>query len=129
MGALYPAESNHFVDADALVRPNVVFLVARVGSTAIGCGAVVCADDGTAEIKRMWLDPAARGLKLGARLLATLETEALGRGVTHLRLETGNAQPEALGLYRRAGFIEIAAFGDYQPDPLSVFMEKHLTLT
>ena len=43
-----------------------------------------------------------------------------------LRLETGIHNTEALALYRRAGFAECAAFGDYAPDPLSVFMEKRV---
>ena len=43
-----------------------------------------------------------------------------------VRLETGIYQPEALGLYRSAGYVEREAFGDYVPDPLSVFMEKRL---
>jgi putative acetyltransferase len=129
MAALYPAESNHFVDAATLAKNNVVFLVARSDGFAIGCGAIVKQSDGTAEIKRMWLAPAARGLKLGARILAALEAAARADGVHCLQLETGNAQPEALGLYRRAGFSEIAAFGQYAPDPLSVFMAKGLTTT
>jgi putative acetyltransferase len=124
MGALYPAESNHFVDASVLVQPNVVFLVARGGGNALGCGAIVRAADGTAEIKRLWVSPDARGLKLGQRLLEALIAEARSEGVGRLQLETGISQPEALALYRRAGFVEIGAFGDYQPDPLSLFMER-----
>jgi putative acetyltransferase len=124
--ALYPVESNHFAPLETLLRPNVLFLVARAGDRAVGCGAIVKGDDATAELKRMWVDPSARGLKLGARLLATLESAAREDGVSVLRLETGIRNDEALGLYRRAGFLEIAAFGDYAPDPLSVFMEKAL---
>lgn len=126
MGALYPAESNHFVAASALVKPNVVFLVARSAGTALGCGAIVKAADGTAEIKRMWVSPEARGLKLGQRLMDALIAEARSEGVSTLQLETGISQPEALGLYLRAGFVEIEPFGDYKPDPLSVFMELAL---
>jgi putative acetyltransferase len=44
------------------------------------------------------------------------------------RLETGVKQPEALGLYRRLGYLERAPFGKYQIDPLSVFMEKRISL-
>ena len=43
-----------------------------------------------------------------------------------IRLETGISQPEAIGLYRKAGFVEIEAFAPYKPDPLSLFMEKVL---
>lgn len=127
MGALYPAESNHFAPIETLLQPNVRFLVARTsGGRAVGCGAIVKADDGTAEIKRMWVEPDARGMKLGVRLLDALTARARADGLHVLRLETGIHQPEAIGLYRRAGFVEIAPFGDYQPDPLSLFMELRL---
>lgn len=126
MGNLYPAESNHFAPVETLLQPNVRFFVARTGGRAVGCGSIVKASDGTAEIKRMWVDPAARGLKLGRRILDKLERAARSDSVTALRLETGIHQPEAIGLYRRAGFIEIPPFADYQPDPLSLFMEKRL---
>ena len=127
MSALYPAQSNHFVDAAALAQPNVLFLVARRRGVAIGCGAVVRGVDDSAEIKRMWVDPAVRRERVGHFLLEALIEAARVDGVTVLRLETGVAQPEALGLYRRAGFVECAAFGDYAPDPLSLFMERRLT--
>jgi putative acetyltransferase len=77
-------------------------------------------------VKRLYVPPRARGLGLGRRLLAELEAQARRERLTLLRLETGIRQPEALGLFRAAGFLEIAAFGDYAPDPLSVFMEKTL---
>jgi putative acetyltransferase len=126
MAALYPAESNHFVDAAMLARPDVVFLVAQLDREPIGCGAVVKATDGSGEIKRLWVDPSRRGLKIGTRLLEALEAAACSDGVTVLRLETGIHQPEAISLYRHAGFVEIDPFGDYAPDPLSLFMEKRL---
>jgi len=72
------------------------------------------------------VSPEARGLKLGRRLLDRIEEEARREGLGHLRLETGIHQPEALGLYRSAGYVEREAFGGYDPDPLSVFMEKSL---
>lgn len=123
MSALYPAESNHFVDVSALSRPEVLFLVARLRGEAVGCGAVVPAGDGTAEIKRMWVDPVCRGGGLGGALLDALIGAARSAGIVLLRLETGTAQPEALGLYRKAGFVERGPFGGYAADPLSVFME------
>jgi putative acetyltransferase len=129
MGALYPAESNHFVDASQLVAPHVVFLVARRDGRAIGCGAVVCGSDGGGEIKRMWVDPGQRGVGIGVALLEALIVAARARALSVLRLETGIAQPEAIGLYSRAGFIERGPFGNYQPDPLSLFMELRLVAT
>jgi putative acetyltransferase len=124
MTTLYPAESNHMLDATALQRPEVTFIVARVNGRAVGCGAVVKSTESWAEIKRMFVSPAARGQKLGRRLLEKLETIAMDNGVTQLRLETGVKQHEALLLYRSAGFVETGPFGHYSLDPLSVFMEK-----
>jgi putative acetyltransferase len=126
MSALYPAESNHFADPAALAAPNARFLVARLGHRPVGCGAIVLAADGTAEIKRMWVDPQARGGRIGQRLLDALIAAARAEHVTILHLETGIAQPEAIALYRRAGFVERGPFGTYQPDPLSLFMELPL---
>ena len=126
MSALYPADSNHMVDVAALQAPNARFLVARRDGECLGCGAVVIADNETAEIKRMWVDPGARGLKLGQQILAALERIAHDEGVHVLRLETGVSQVEAINLYRSAGYSEIGPFGTYQPDPLSMFMEKSL---
>lgn len=122
---LYPAESNHLLDVATLQQPGIAFFVAREDGELLGFGAV--ADrGGYAEIKRMYLAPAARGRKLGRRILDALETHATQRGQTCFRLETGIHQPEAIGLYRGAGYRDIGPFGDYRPDPLSLFMEKRL---
>lgn len=126
MTALYPAESNHLVDVADLRSANVRFLVGRRDGMCVACGAIVIAADETAEIKRMWVEPHARGSGLGRRILAAIETLARAEGVGVLRLETGVSQVEAIELYRSAGFSAIAAFGAYQPDPLSLFMEKFL---
>ncbi|SIQ11306.1 putative acetyltransferase [Rhizobium sp. RU20A] len=126
MEALYPPESNHLVDIAALEKPQVRFHVARHEGRIVGCAALVLAGDGTAEIKRMFVDPAARGLKIGRLLMEALAATATGEGLSAIRLETGIHQPEAIGLYRSGGYVEIAPFGDYKPDPLSLFMEKTL---
>lgn len=123
---LYPPESNHFLDLEALAAPGVRFLVARRGGQALACGALRIDPAGYGEVKRMFVSPEARGLKLGRRLLDRIEEEARREGLGCLRLETGIHQPEAFGLYRSAGYVERAAFGDYSSDPLSVFMEKRL---
>jgi putative acetyltransferase len=127
MASLYPAESNHMLAIASLRQPRVAFLVARVDGKALGCGAVVDSGEGWAEVKRMFVSPAARGLKLGRRLMDEIEAIAARRGARVLRLEMGACQPEAMGLYRSAGFVEIGPFGAYGPDPLSIFMEKTLT--
>jgi putative acetyltransferase len=124
--ALYPAESNHFLDVDALAGPAVRFFVARRDGIALGCAALRIDPERCGELKRMYVTPEARGLSLGRRLLERIEMEARAEGLACIRLETGIHQPEALGLYRSAGYREREPFGDYAPDPLSVFMEKRL---
>ena len=125
---LYPPESHHGIDMKALAQPNVVFAVARSANDgrAIGCGAVVL-ESGYGELKRMFVPPAHRGLGIAKAMIAFLEAEAGKRGCRQMMLETGTLQPEALGLYERAGYTPRGPFGGYGPDPLSVFMQKPLT--
>ncbi|WP_284776494.1 GNAT family N-acetyltransferase [Agrobacterium sp. lyk4-40-TYG-31] len=126
MASLYPAESNHMVDIDKLERPAVSFFVARNDGQIVGCCALVEAGNGTAEIKRMFVDPSARGLRIGQMMMDALIARGQGLGLSAIRLETGISQPEAIGLYRKAGFTEIEPFAPYKPDPLSMFMEMKL---
>jgi putative acetyltransferase len=124
MAALYPAESNHMIDVATLGAPNARFVVARRDGAAVGCGALMLGADGEAEIKRMFVAPEARGLKVGRLILTALEEAGKADGVRVIRLETGLRQPEAIGLYRRHGYTERGPFGTYAPDPLSTFFEK-----
>jgi putative acetyltransferase len=59
-------------------------------------------------------------------LLRTLERAALDRGWTTLRLETGNAQPEAIRFYQREGYREIPLFGHYVGSAISLCYERVL---
>ena len=126
LGSLYPRGSNYLLSLDSLIGDNVKFLVARVDGQASGCGALVLGQPEYAEIKRMYVKPEARRLGLGARILRELEALARQENRIWIRLETGVHQPEALALYRRAGYVERGPFGGYPLDPLSVFMEKEL---
>jgi len=121
---LYPAESHHGIDIQALMRPNVHFAVARINAgAAIGCGAVVIEPE-FGELKRMFVLPAHRGNGVARALLAFLEQQAHASGCTLFALETGIRQPEALALYERAGYVRCDPFGNYTHDPNSVFMQK-----
>ena len=66
--ALYPPESNHILDVDSLCAPDVRFFVARDAATPLGCGALRIVD-GYGEVKRMFVDPAARRRSLGRAIL------------------------------------------------------------
>ena len=110
-GGFDPALSISATDEE-MTPPAGLFLVATVDGEPAGCGALKFHGDAPAEIKRMWVAPAARGLGLGRRLLAELEARAAAHGATVLRLETNQTLREAIGLYRTAGYREVPAFSD-----------------
>jgi GNAT superfamily N-acetyltransferase len=110
-GGFDPARSIS-ADDHELTPPAGLFLVATRRGEPVGCGALKFHRDAPAEIKRMWVAPAARGLGLGRRLLAELEAHAAAHGVRVLRLETNRTLAEAISLYRTSGYREVAAFND-----------------
>ena len=110
-GGFDPAHSNPATDDD-LTPPRGLLLVATRDGEPAGCGAVKFHPGAPAEIKRMWVAPAARGLGLGRRLLAHLESHAAAAGARVARLETNGALSEAISLYRSAGYREVAPFND-----------------
>jgi putative acetyltransferase len=128
MATLYPPESNHMEDVEALRKHNVLFVGASIDADLAGCGAVkTMRDDGVyGEIKRVFVAPEYRGRGISRAIMAVLERHLIEQGVPFSRLEMGALQPEALGLYRRLGYGERPPFGKYQPDPQSLFMEKRL---
>ncbi|MDQ2080055.1 GNAT family N-acetyltransferase [Xanthobacteraceae bacterium Astr-EGSB] len=98
--------------ADELRPPAGIFFVARLDGRAVGCGALKARPDGIGEVKRMWVDPVARGLGIGRRLLTTLEARAQRFGLRLLRLETNHSLVEAQALYRSSGYREVLPFND-----------------
>ena len=106
----------------------VVLLLTEDDGTPVGCGALRPLEPGVAELKRMYVVPAARGRGLSRRVLTGLEDVARERGWTTLRLETGPLQHEAIALYERSGYRPIEAFGHYrdEPDEWSRYYEKEL---
>lgn len=124
--SLYPAENYYGLELADLEQPGVAFYVARQDGVALGTAAIVDRGDGSAEIKRMFVTDAARGLGVGRALLETVEAHARSLGVSLVQLETGVPQLAAIALYERAGYQHIPQFGQYVGDPTSVCMEKRL---
>lgn len=126
----YPEEgANHFrLDPDEVAPGNGAFVVAEdtESGRAVGCGAIRLLSPDTAELKRMYVRPVARGRGVGAGLLRALEERAVDLGAQRLVLETGTRQVPALGLYYGAGFAEIEPFGEYVNSPLSMCLAKPL---
>lgn len=124
---LYPPASHHGYPVEKLIAEGVDFFVVRCEGVAAGCGGIKFYAPEYGEIKRMYVRPPFRGLGLGRAIIERLEEHAAQRGLGILRLETGIRQSEAIGLYERMGYRRIEAFGEYLPDPLSLFFEKRLS--
>jgi len=132
--SFYPPEEAYRLDIEGLMQPSVTFLGAWMGDTLVGCGAVrtmpgEAATDGRTygEIKRMFVSPGHRGARIGARILAELESRLHAQGVDRALLETGEALAPAVRLYRAAGYVQRKEFGEYPDNGSSLFLEKRWT--
>lgn len=101
------------VHAAQFLPPDGIFLVVRENGQLRACGGYRRIAPDTAEIKRMYVRPDARGKGLARLVLTRLEEAAAAAGYTQLWLETGLAQPEAMALYESSGYARIAAFGQF----------------
>lgn len=110
------------------VDDTTVFFVAELDGVPQAMGAYRAIDEipGAAEVKRMYADPASRGQKLGAAVLASIETAARADGFSELRLETGEHLDGAMRLYRGFGFEQCANWGEYAGVLHSYCMRKPL---
>lgn len=102
------------VTPDQLASPHGAWLVGWRGDEAVACGGVRLLSPGVCEIKRMYVDPSARGVGLARRLLTALEEAGLTLGARVARLDTGRDMAPAVGLYRATGYVEIE---DYNGNP------------
>jgi GNAT superfamily N-acetyltransferase len=127
--AMYPEPgATHFrLDPEEVSPGRGVFVVAFAEDVPVGCGAMRRIDPETAELKRMYVVPSARGTGVGRALVAGLEREARHIAIRRLVLETGIRQIAALALYERTGFERIPLYGDYQKSAdTSICMGKNL---
>ena len=120
--------ANHFtLTADDVAPGAGALFVGTYDGEPVTSGAIRMIDAATAEVKRMYVRPAARGLKLGAAMLDRLHTEAASIGAKRMVLETGIRQPEADVVYRRAGYHVVPCWGEYLNSPAtSVCMARDL---
>jgi putative acetyltransferase len=107
-------------------QPRSAFLIARSESGAVGCGALRPIDEQTAEIKRLFVRPEARGQGVATQILEKLEAVARDYDYDVIRLETGIRQPEAMALFGSAGFYRIPKYGEYANNPVSACFEKRI---
>jgi GNAT superfamily N-acetyltransferase len=105
-------------DPDELSPPGGVFLVAWLGRDAVGAAGFKRLDAQTAEVKRLYVAPEARGAGVGRALMLRLEDEARATGYSRLWLDIGDRQPEAMALYTGLGYTEI---DDYNGNPFASY--------
>lgn len=121
----YQAKYDGFNKVDTTARVVVAFL----DEQPVGCACFrPMTDDEAVEIKRMFVKPEARGNGVAMAMLKALEAWAAEEGFRVARLETGNKQPEAVGLYEKAGFVRIPNYPPYVGFDTSICMEKPVTL-
>jgi len=113
--------------------PRGLYLIAYEAGVPVASGGWRAQDangeghaDGDAEVKRMYVVPAARGRGLARRILAELERSARQAGRVRTVLETGTPLPEAIALYTSSGYLPTAKFGPYRDYPESRCFAKLL---
>ena len=111
-----------------MAPPDGVFFIAWRDGVAVGCGGLRRSRqfDGAGEIKRMYVTDGARRTGVGRAVLTAIESEAARLGYKRLILETGTAQPEAIGLYESAGYEPVEPFGIYRESPMSRCYAKEI---
>lgn len=112
------------VDPAEFAAPDGRFVVGYLDTEAVAMGGVRRIDEGTVEIKRMYVVPERRGHGLSRVVLTHLESLAHELGATRILLETGQKQPEAMRLYETAGYERVEGFGHYRCEPDSVSYGK-----
>ena len=123
----YPAGPIHGIDIAALKAAGGVFMVLREDGRALGCGAYRPFNATTMEIKRMFTRREARGKGYSRRILRALEAHGLEQGFKHVVLETGDQQPEAIGLYESSSYARIPKYGEYVDSLYSICFAKDLS--
>ncbi|MEZ4366620.1 MAG: GNAT family N-acetyltransferase [Kofleriaceae bacterium] len=102
-----------------------LWLACRLGDDALGCVAVRPLAPEVAELKRLYVEPRGRGRGTGARLLTAALDGARSLGYRAVRLDTLATMTDAIALYRRHGFVEIAPY-TASPLPGPRFFERRL---
>jgi ribosomal protein S18 acetylase RimI-like enzyme len=103
--------------------PTGSLILAYHDDTAIGCVGIRHLENHVAELKRMFVLPDFRKLKIGQRLLEEALNAADRLGYKKIRLDTLEDMQAALKLYRQNGFYDIVPYR-HNPMPGAIYMER-----
>jgi pimeloyl-ACP methyl ester carboxylesterase/GNAT superfamily N-acetyltransferase len=100
------------------------WLVAYRNGRPVGCAGIKRLDDRTAEIKRVYVAPEARGTGVARALIGAVEQAARKAGYRTVRLDTGAKQQASVALFTSSGYEPIP---DYNGNPVAAYwFEKRL---
>jgi putative acetyltransferase len=122
----YTPEETFGYTPEQLESEGVHLVGVRVEDRIVAIGGVQLQDGGSAELKRMYALPSARGSGAADAVMTSLLGHARERGVRVVRLETGDQQHAALRFYRRHGFVEVPRFPPYVDSATSICMQRPL---
>jgi GNAT superfamily N-acetyltransferase len=111
-------------DPAANPDPRAAIFVAEIDGVPVGCGALKPVDATTAEIKRLYAAPDARGV--GAALIEALETHARRHGFSTMLIETRTANRRAVSFYIAQGYLPCPAYGEYIGRTDAICFDKRL---
>lgn len=123
-----PEDSCHVMTPENLLDESVVLMGVRKGKQLLSVGGIKQLDSGHGELKSMHTRAEGRGQGAAQYLLTALLGRAREMGMERVSLETGSAEMffPAQRLYVTNGFALCPPFGDYEYDPLSLFMSRKI---
>ncbi|CAM3926466.1 GNAT family N-acetyltransferase [Paenibacillus alkaliterrae] len=124
MSKLYPADEIFGVDFEDLKINEIVFIVAYLNDTPVGCGAIRPIDQESTELKRFFVEEAYRNKGIAKMILIELEARAREAKYKSIKLETGEEQVEAVSFYKKNGYYPTEKFGEYVDSETSRCYEK-----
>jgi GNAT superfamily N-acetyltransferase len=110
-------------DPETYRPPQGAFLIAWSDDLPVGCVSLRPLEPGVAEVKRLWVDPIARGQGLARRLMRQIEARARDLGYDRLKLDSNTVLTEAIALYRSDGWQETPPYTGF---PANIWMAKRL---
>lgn len=97
------------------------------GDTAVGCAGLKRYSDSDAEIKRVWVEPHFRGKHIASEMMRRIEARAREKGYSRTVLQTREIMADAVGLYRKLGYVMIPAYPPYDKLEGAVCMAKMIS--